>query len=251
MLLNCSQVTESSLPPFFSTSCQWCPDLRCALNLPPVMDSKKPGVLRHLRQKMMPHLRRGKTSTNKSPTLLEPSLDHRSSSVPDIRQEYSGVSSITQLQQHNTCSHSNPTSPLLMSSKRHLGGGSGLNMGVVGSGAGRREYRLSVPLNGRDHSSSQESFSSLCVDERSSPETHYRRARGMEPEELVLPEVMTIYSPDVPTVEVSQHTSEVQKHMSYVRSGFKRKSSSNTGNSLKLTSTVSASASWVVVAWFL
>lgn len=77
-------------------------------------------------------------------------------------------------------------------------------MGVVGSGAGRSEYRLSVPVDCRDWASSQESFGSLCEEEKSSPDTNYRPAQGMEPDELALPEMMTIYSPDPPTGEVSQ-----------------------------------------------
>lgn len=196
------------------------------------MDSKKPGVLRHLRQKIMPHLRQGKPSPSKPVIHLEPSMDYRSSSVPDMRQEYSCVSSSTQ-QQYNTSSYSNPATPLLKPSKSHTGGGSGLNMGVVGSGAGRSEYRLSVPVDGRDWASSQESFNSLCEDENSSPDTHSRRARGMEPEELGLPELMTIYSPDLPTVEVSQHSSEVQKlHVkSCMRILKERTNSSNISNS--------------------
>ncbi|XP_026233753.1 multiple C2 and transmembrane domain-containing protein 2-like isoform X2 [Anabas testudineus] len=170
------------------------------------MDSKKPGMLRQFRQKMMPHLRRSKANPSKPVIHLESSMDHRSSSVPDIRQEYCRVSSSIQLQQ--TPSYSNPSTPLLKPAKCRTGGGSGLNMGIVGSGAGRSENRLIVPADCRDWASSQESFTSLCEDEKSSLDTNYRPARGMEPEELALPEVMTIYSPDLPTVEVSEHSSQ-------------------------------------------
>lgn len=173
------------------------------------MDSKKPGMLRHLRQKMLPHLRRDKTS--KSAVQREHTMDHRmSSSVPDIRvmrQECVHVSSSPQLPQYNSPSYSNPSTPLVKAAR---GGGSGLKMGVVGGGAEGSEHRLSVPTDCTDWASSQESFNSLGEEEKSSPETNYRPARGMEPEELALPEMMTVYSPDLPPVEVSQDGSQVQ-----------------------------------------
>lgn len=176
------------------------------------MESKKPGILRHLRQKMLPHLRRGKTSSSKAVVHLEHTMDQRmSSSVPDMRdmrQEYLHVPSSTHLQQYNTPSYSNPSTPLL---KPARGGGSGLRMGVAGVGAGRSEQRLNVPADCTDWASSQESFSSLCQEENSSPESNYRPERGMEPEELALPEIMTVYNPELPSVEVSQDSSQVQK----------------------------------------
>ncbi|XP_023285470.1 multiple C2 and transmembrane domain-containing protein 2 isoform X1 [Seriola lalandi dorsalis] len=180
------------------------------------MDSKKPGVLRHLRQKMLPHLRRGKTSSSKPASQLEHLMDNRmSSSVPDMRdmrQEYSQISPSTHLQQYNTPCYSNPCTPLVKPSRCKEGGGSGLTVGVVDGGAGRSEHRLSVPTDCTDWASSQESFSSLCEVEKSSPETNYRPARGMEPEELALPEMMTVYSPDPPTVEISQDSSQYENH---------------------------------------
>lgn len=178
------------------------------------MDSKKPGVLRHLRQKMLPHLRRGKTSPSKSHVQREHILDHRmSSSVPDMRdmrQEYAQVSSSTQLQQYNSPCYSSPSSPFVKPAKGLGGRGSGLKMGAVGGGVERSEHRLSVPVDCTDWASSQESFNSLCEEEKSSPETVYRPAGGMEPEELALPEVMTVYSPDLPFVQVSQDSSQVR-----------------------------------------
>lgn len=69
-----------------------------------------------------------------------------------------------------------------------------------------------LPADCTDWDSSQESFNSLCEEEKSSPETNYRAARGMEPEELGLPEMMTVYSPDLPSVEVSQDGSQVRKY---------------------------------------
>ncbi|XP_034536638.1 multiple C2 and transmembrane domain-containing protein 2 isoform X2 [Notolabrus celidotus] len=171
------------------------------------MDSKKPGVLRHLRQKMMPHLRRNKASPSKSAVQLEHGMDHRmSSSVPDIRnlrQEYAPNSPRAQLQQYSSPSHSSPSSPQVKPARSPGGGGSGLRREVVSGGAGRSEHRLSVPTDCTDWASSQESFNSV-YEEDSSPETYYRTARGMEPEELGLPEMMTVYSPDPPSAGVSK-----------------------------------------------
>ncbi|XP_070769206.1 multiple C2 and transmembrane domain-containing protein 2-like [Enoplosus armatus] len=180
------------------------------------MDSKKQGMLRHLRQKMLPHLRRGKTSLSKSAVQLEHAMDHRmSSSVPDMRdmrQEYPPVSPGTRPQQYNSPSYSNPSTPLVLPARGPGGGGSGLKMGIVGGGAGRSEQALSVPADCTDWASSQESFNSLCEEEKSSPETNYGPARGMEPEELALPEMMTVYSPDLPSVELSQDSSQNDNH---------------------------------------
>ncbi|KAM7406521.1 hypothetical protein PAMP_000895 [Pampus punctatissimus] len=173
------------------------------------MDSKKPGKLWHLRQKVLPRFWRGKTSPSKTVVHLEPSIDQRmSSSVPDIRQEYLHVSSSTQLLQYNSPSYSNPSSPLVKPTSGLGEGGSGLKMAIAGGGRGRSEHRLSVPTDCTDWASSQESLSSLCQEEKSSLELNYSPARGMEPEELGLPEMMTVYSPDLPSVEVSQDSSQ-------------------------------------------
>ncbi|XP_068586449.1 multiple C2 and transmembrane domain-containing protein 2-like isoform X2 [Cebidichthys violaceus] len=173
------------------------------------MDSKKPGMLRHLRQKMLPHLRRGKTSLSKH-LQLEHTMDHRmSSSVPDMRdmrRQYPPVSSGLQVQQHTSPSYSSPSTPLVEPARGLGGGGSGLMMRAAGGGAG------SVPADCTDWASSQESFSSLCVEEKSSPETNYRPAGVMEPEELALPEMMTVYSPDPPSVEAPQDSSQYDNH---------------------------------------
>ncbi|XP_076595625.1 multiple C2 and transmembrane domain-containing protein 2 isoform X2 [Chaetodon auriga] len=188
------------------------------------MDSKKPGMLRHLRQKMLPHLRRGKTSPSKSHVQHEHILDNRmSSSVPDMRnmrdmrdmrnmrQEYAHATSTTQLQQYNSPCYSSPSSPFVKSARGPGAGGSGLKMEAVDGGAERSEHRLSVPVACTDWASSQESFNSLC-EEKSAPETIYRPVGGMEPEELALPEVMTVYSPDLPSVQVSQDGSQYDNH---------------------------------------
>ncbi|XP_042340112.1 multiple C2 and transmembrane domain-containing protein 2-like isoform X2 [Plectropomus leopardus] len=171
------------------------------------MDSKKPGVLQHLRQKMLPHLRRGKMSPSKKPVLPEHSMDHRmSSSVPDMRdmrQEYAQTTYRTHFQQYDSTYYSNPSTPLVKPVRGLGGGRSGLTMGEVGGGAGR-----SVPADYTDWASSQDSFNSICEEEKSPTETNYRPARGMEPEELALPEMMTVYSPDPPSVEASQDSSQ-------------------------------------------
>ncbi|KAM8763147.1 multiple C2 and transmembrane domain-containing protein 2 isoform 1-T1 [Acanthopagrus schlegelii] len=176
------------------------------------MDSKKPGVLRNLRQKMLPNLLRSKKSPSKSPVHLEHTMDHRmSSSVPDIRymrHDFSHVCSSPPLQQHNAPSYSSPSSPLVKPKRGLAGGGSGLRMEAVGGGSGRSEHRLSVPVDSTDWASSQESFNSLCDEDKSSPETIYRPVGGMEAEELALPEMITVYSPDPPSVEVSQDSSQ-------------------------------------------
>ncbi|CAK6967412.1 multiple C2 and transmembrane domain-containing protein 2 isoform X1 [Scomber scombrus] len=173
------------------------------------MDSKKPGMLRHLRQKMLPKLLRGKTNTSKAGVHMEHILDQRmSSSVPDIRQECLRIPSGSVHQQYNTPSYSNPSTPLLRPARGLGGSGSGLKMGVAGGAAGRSELTLNVPADCTDWASSQESFSSFCQEEQGSPESIYRPARGMEPEELDLPEMMTVYSPDVPSLEVSQDSSQ-------------------------------------------
>ncbi|XP_053287662.1 multiple C2 and transmembrane domain-containing protein 2 isoform X2 [Pleuronectes platessa] len=176
------------------------------------MESKKPSMLHHLRKKMMPHFRRDKSSSKKEVAHLQHTMDHRmSSSVPDMRNmrpEYAGISSSPQLQQFNTLSYSNPSTPLNMLLRSKKPAGSGLNMGVGGEGVGRSEHRLSVAADSTDWASSQESFNSLGEVEENSPETNYRPARGMEPEELVLPEMMTVYSPDQPSVDVSEDSSQ-------------------------------------------
>lgn len=174
------------------------------------MESKKPGMLRHLRQRMLPHLRRGKTSSNKQRVQLEHTMDSRmSSSVPDMRdmrKEYAPVSCSTQ-QEYSSTYYSNPSSPLVKPARSYGGDGSGLKMEVVGGEAERSEHRLSVPADSVDWASSQESFNS---ENRFSLEGNSRSAWSMEPEELALPEVMTVYSPHFPSDGISQDSSQVQ-----------------------------------------
>lgn len=177
------------------------------------MESKKPGMLRNLRQKMLPHLRREKSSTRKSAIHLNYAEDHRlSSSVPDMRdmrKMYAQSPSSTRLQQYNTSSYSNPTSPYVKPGRGQGEGGSGLRIGPVGVEAGRSEHRLSVPVDSVEWTYSQESLSGLCPEERSPSRSNYKLSRGMEPEELALPEMMTVYSPEHPSGDGSQDSSQV------------------------------------------
>lgn len=181
--------------------------------LHPIMESKKPGVLEHLRHKMLPHLRRGKTSPSKMLMQLSNSKDHRmSSSVPDIRdvrQVSSHVSSSKQLQTYSSHFFSTPSSTLQPPGLA-AGDGSGLQMGPGGRAAGWSEYRLSAPVDCIDWASSQESFSGLCKDEQSSLERNNRIPGDMEPEELALPEKTPAYTPTSTPLELSQDNSQVQ-----------------------------------------
>lgn len=178
------------------------------------MDSKKHGMLRHLRQKMLPHLRREKSSTSKSSIQLEYADDHRlSSSVPDMRdmrKMYEQSPPVTRLQQSHTCSHSNPASPFVKPGRGRGEGGSGLRIGPVGVEAARSEHRLSVPVDSAEWSYSQESLGNLRPEEKSPSDSNYKAPRGMEPEELALPEMMTVYSPEHPSGDGSQDSSQVR-----------------------------------------
>ncbi|XP_068170732.1 multiple C2 and transmembrane domain-containing protein 2-like isoform X2 [Antennarius striatus] len=169
------------------------------------MDSKKPGVLRHLRLKMLPHLRRGKTSRNKMPLHLEQTMDHRiSASVPDIRlmrDEYDHVSS-SLLHQYNAPQYSSSSSTFAQPTRGLERDGSGLKMGSVPGGAAGTEHGLGVPADSTNWTLSQESINSL-----SEQDTNYRSSRGLEPEDPDLPEMMTI-NPDPPSVDVSGDSSQ-------------------------------------------
>lgn len=162
------------------------------------MESRKPGVLQQLRQKMLPRLRRGKTSPGKSLLHQEHLMDGRmSASVPDMRdmrQDYPAACRRPlqrQQEQFTSACYSDPSSPFV---KQHRG-------------LGGAEHRLSIPVDSTDWASSQESFNSLCDEQRS-----LTAAPGMEPAELELPEMMTVYSPEASTVEPSQENSQVRLH---------------------------------------
>lgn len=180
---------------------------------PCVMDSKKNSLLRQLRQKMLPHFRREKSSPSKSAIQLEYAEEHRlSCSVPDVRdmrKMYTQSPSGMRLQQHNASSYSNLTSPYVMPGRGQGEGGSGFRIGPVGDEAGRSEHRLGVPVDSVEWSHSQESLCGLCPEQRSPPDSNYKVSRGMEPEELALPEMMTVYSPEHPSGDGSQDSSQV------------------------------------------
>lgn len=181
---------------------------------------KKPGMMQHLRQKMLPHFKRGKDPLNK----LAVQLDHNrmSSSVPDVRnvkQDYPHVSSRVPFQQYNSPSYSDPSTPLDRPPTGPVGGGRSVNLRAGSGGIGRSENRLSVPTNCTNRSSSQESFNSLCGEDTSSRETH-QPGRGMEPEELALPEMMTVYTPDSVAVDDSLDSSQYDNdYSSHIKEG--------------------------------
>ncbi|XP_077376240.1 multiple C2 and transmembrane domain-containing protein 2-like isoform X4 [Festucalex cinctus] len=162
-------------------------------------------MLQHLRRK----LRRDKPGVGKKGPAAhaEPSaVDHRlSSSVPDMRDlqrsVYSTVSSSPYLRKSPAPFYSSPTTPLAHPARRGgLGGGGGGGGSVVSTG---NEHTRSVAADCTDWTSSQESFNSEHLEDRP-PRWRQRSARnsdgggggGMEAEELALPEMMTVYSPD-------------------------------------------------------
>lgn len=180
------------------------------------MDSKKNGFLWQLRQKLRPHFRREKSSSSKSAMQLEYAEDHRLSySVPDMRDTkdmkkmYTQSPSGMRLQHYNSSSYSSPTSPYHRPGQGQGEGGSGFRVGPVGDEPDRSEQRLNVPVDSADWSYSQESVGGLCTGERSPPGSNYKVSRGMEPEELALPELMTVYSPEHPSGDGSQDSTQV------------------------------------------
>ncbi|XP_011607838.2 multiple C2 and transmembrane domain-containing protein 2 isoform X1 [Takifugu rubripes] len=173
------------------------------------MESKKPssGMLRHLRQKMVPHFRRGKTK--KLPVDIDPSMNYRSSSVPDVRdmkQAFSQSPTWTRHLQSSFPNYSNPSSPLVKPPGRATEGGSGLKSTLTGQVTGRSEHRLSAPLDYTDWASSQESHG-VSEDKKASPGAYRRVPASMEPEEQIQPEMMSDNA-DPPPHETSQDTSQ-------------------------------------------
>ncbi|XP_077419789.1 multiple C2 and transmembrane domain-containing protein 2-like isoform X2 [Vanacampus margaritifer] len=170
-------------------------------------------MLQHLRRK----LRRNKSGVGKKGSAqAEPSsVDHRlSSSVPDMRDLKHGVyrTSPSYLRKNLAPCYSSPTSPLAHPARRGGlevgggggGGGSGGGGGGVSTGS---EHTLGVPADYTDwRTSSQESFNSVHMED-GAPSWRRLSARnssvgggggggGIEAEELALPEMMTVYSPD-------------------------------------------------------
>ncbi|KAM4744075.1 LOW QUALITY PROTEIN: multiple C2 and transmembrane domain-containing protein 2-like [Anableps anableps] len=171
------------------------------------MESKKRSKLDIFRKKVLPRFHRGKTSPTKHSLQPNHIMDNRmSNSVPDIRnmrQEDDHITSSRQSHLHNSPSHNNVS--LLLDRKP---GGSGLQ--VPGAGAKKSEYRRSMPADSIDWAFSQESVNGYYGEERSSMETQQRVVSGMEPEELALPEIITVYNPDGTAEDVSPDNTQVE-----------------------------------------
>uniref|UniRef100_A0A3P9JGN7 Multiple C2 and transmembrane domain-containing protein 2 n=1 Tax=Oryzias latipes TaxID=8090 RepID=A0A3P9JGN7_ORYLA len=158
------------------------------------MDSKKPNMLQNLRQKIM--VRRGKIANSKTGAKLTRQM---SCSVPDFRnmkQDY--PDGFSNLQMHDAFIHSNPSSPR-KSAKPSVKIGKGLKLK---KGGAKSDNRLSVPADSPDGAVPQ-NFCSENVAETTSHETTNKVAAGMEAEELSLPEMITVYSPEAPSVDCS------------------------------------------------
>lgn len=86
-------------------------------------------------------------------------------------------------------------------------------VGGGGGGAGSHAHRLSMPVDSTDWASSHESVNSSTAaspyEEEGLQYHTFRSAAGMEPQELALPELMTVYSRDFPALEISQDNSQV------------------------------------------
>ncbi|XP_024863724.1 multiple C2 and transmembrane domain-containing protein 2-like isoform X2 [Kryptolebias marmoratus] len=179
-----------------------------------MMDSKKTGKLHSLRLKMLPHLRRNKASSSKHRVQTECNMDHRMSiSVPDMtsmREEYHHVSSNTQLQHYSPPKYNgNSRLPDKPARKSRGKGGSGL-LEVPDGGATKSDHRLSMPADYTDYAFSQESLNGLCEEENCYWETHPRLVQRMEPEELVVPEISSVSSPEVSTEDGSPDSTQCE-----------------------------------------
>lgn len=82
-------------------------------------------------------------------------------------------------------------------------------MGPAGRVAERTEPRLSATVDGIGCASSQDLFSCVLENNKSPLDKGCGLAQGIEPEELTPPEMMTVYSPELTSVEVSQDGSQV------------------------------------------
>lgn len=69
-------------------------------------------------------------------------------------------------------------------------------------GGAKNENRLSVPGDSTDGAVPQDSLNKN-VDDRRSSDTSNRVVAGMEAEELALPEMISVYSPEAPSVDCS------------------------------------------------
>ncbi|KAM6981306.1 multiple C2 and transmembrane domain-containing protein 2 [Aplochiton taeniatus] len=180
--------------------------------------SKKPeGLFNQLRQKARPllgNLRRVRKTPGKQGARQEHILDQRmSSSVPDIRyaqRESCPVSPTLARPEYETTSdyYSSPSSPLRKPPLKDSHGGSSLVLAAVG--AEQYAHRLNVPLDSTDWASSQESLKSSPYEEVEEEEGLLEHPHppsgGLEPQELGLPELMTVYSGEPRIVDISQDT---------------------------------------------
>ncbi|XP_013873452.1 multiple C2 and transmembrane domain-containing protein 2 [Austrofundulus limnaeus] len=161
-----------------------------------MMDSKKVGKLRTLHLKMLPHFRRNKKSSSNQPCQVERSMDHRLSiSVADVRsmrEEYNQVAKI-QLQQNSPTTRNGDSRLPNKAAASEGRGGSGL-LDVPDAGAKKSAHRLSMPSDYKDWAFSPESANGFCEEENIYLE---RPAQNMEPVELVVPNKISVSSPDV------------------------------------------------------
>ncbi|XP_056135240.1 multiple C2 and transmembrane domain-containing protein 2-like [Lampris incognitus] len=178
------------------------------------MDGKKQGVFSQLRQRARPllgNLRRSRLGHSKPDHTLGQRI---SSSVPDMRDMRSGsytISSNLKLPDYSTTSYGSPTTPINKSLLAQQGGGSSLVLAEGGDGGGggvgRSAHQLSVQVDGTNWAYSQESLgrSTATPFEEDSPlVSSYRPGGGIKPQELALPELMSIYSQEVLNMEISQ-----------------------------------------------
>ncbi|XP_054916030.1 multiple C2 and transmembrane domain-containing protein 2 isoform X2 [Poeciliopsis prolifica] len=173
----------------------------------PTMESKKRGKLPDFfRKKVLPHLHKSKKSSTKH--VLQPNniMDNRmSTSVPDVRdmrQEYERVASSMQPHLYNSQNY-NSVSSLL----DREAGGSGLQVPSI---ANKSIHRRSMPADCTDWDFSQEAVNGFCGEKTNSMETQQRAVSGMEPEELALPEIMTVYTPDGPAEDASPDSTQAE-----------------------------------------
>lgn len=177
-----------------------------------MMDSKKPGKLRALHLKMMPHFRRNKKISSNQAGQVECNMDHRLSvSVADIRsmrEEYSRTASM-QLQQNSPTKCNGDSSLPKKPAASEIRGGSGL-LDVPDGGARNSDHRLSMPSDYKDWAFSPESANGFCEENNIYLERHLRPAQHMEPIKLDVPEKISVSSPDISIEDDSPDNTQVQ-----------------------------------------
>lgn len=163
-----------------------------------MMETKKRSKLDIFRKKVLPHFHRNKTSPTKHALQPNHIMDSRMSvSVPDMTNMSQDFEHLHTSSSHNVSSRLN----------REVGG-SGLQ--VPGAGAKKSDYRRSMPPDCTDWAFSQGSVSGFCGEESGSMETQPRVASGIEPEDLAMPEIITVYCPSVPAQDASPDNTQVQ-----------------------------------------